>query len=160
MPIKTPKLDDKRYEQLTDEALNRVPAHTPEWENLNESDPGSSLTPGSGEMGGRLNRLIPKRLIWPMLIGAAILGGLGLAVGLLPGNADPAALDPCSPANQTANAVAEATGGASRRIAITSFYIDEKGIIEMDPCATPLGGAGVVEMPDLDDPTRAPSAPP
>jgi hypothetical protein len=43
MPILLPVLDDRNYEQLLDEALRRVPVHTPEWTNLNDSDPGVTL---------------------------------------------------------------------------------------------------------------------
>ncbi|HEX8845928.1 MAG TPA: hypothetical protein VF791_14845 [Pyrinomonadaceae bacterium] len=43
MPITLPNLDDRRFEDLVDEALARIPAHAPEWTNYNESDPGITL---------------------------------------------------------------------------------------------------------------------
>lgn len=43
MPITLPKIDDRRYPQLVDEALARIPVHTPEWTNFNRSDPGVTL---------------------------------------------------------------------------------------------------------------------
>jgi hypothetical protein len=43
MPIQSPNLDDRRYQQLVDEALARIPVHTPEWTNFNPSDPGVTL---------------------------------------------------------------------------------------------------------------------
>lgn len=43
MPLKIPKLDDRNYQKLLDEALARIPVHTPEWTNFNESDPGVTL---------------------------------------------------------------------------------------------------------------------
>jgi hypothetical protein len=43
MPIELPQLDDRRYAQLVDETLARVPVHTPEWTNFNKSDPGVTL---------------------------------------------------------------------------------------------------------------------
>jgi hypothetical protein len=43
MPIQLPNLDDRRYQQLVDEALARIPIHTPEWTNFNQSDPGVTL---------------------------------------------------------------------------------------------------------------------
>ncbi|WP_028079979.1 baseplate J/gp47 family protein [Solimonas soli] len=43
MPIELPSLDDRRYQQLVDETLARVPVHTPEWTNFNKSDPGVTL---------------------------------------------------------------------------------------------------------------------
>lgn len=43
MPIKIPTLDDRRYQDLLDEALARIPVHNPEWTNFNKSDPGVTL---------------------------------------------------------------------------------------------------------------------
>lgn len=43
MPLTIPNLDDRRYQELLDEALSRVPVYTPEWTNFNKSDPGVTL---------------------------------------------------------------------------------------------------------------------
>ncbi len=43
MPLTIPTLDDRRYQQLLDEALARIPVHNPEWTNFNHSDPGVTL---------------------------------------------------------------------------------------------------------------------
>jgi hypothetical protein len=43
MPLQTPSLDDRRYQDLLDEALSRIPVYTPEWTNFNKSDPGVTL---------------------------------------------------------------------------------------------------------------------
>jgi hypothetical protein len=43
MPLTIPTLDDRRYQDLLDEALARIPIHTPEWTNFNQSDPGVTL---------------------------------------------------------------------------------------------------------------------
>jgi hypothetical protein len=43
MPLELPNLDDRRYQELLDEALARIPVHTPEWTNFNQSDPGYTL---------------------------------------------------------------------------------------------------------------------
>src|SRR3954463_1406610 len=43
MPLAPPVIDDRRYQQLVDETLARVPVHTPEWTNFNHSDPGVTL---------------------------------------------------------------------------------------------------------------------
>jgi len=43
MPLTIPTLDDRRYQELLDEALARVPVHNPEWTNFNKSDPGVTL---------------------------------------------------------------------------------------------------------------------
>jgi hypothetical protein len=43
MPLQIPTLDDRRYQDLLDEALARIPVHNPEWKNFNPSDPGVTL---------------------------------------------------------------------------------------------------------------------
>lgn len=43
MPLALTNLDDRRYQELLDEALARVPVYTPEWTNFNKSDPGVTL---------------------------------------------------------------------------------------------------------------------
>jgi hypothetical protein len=43
MPITIPSIDDRRYQDLRDEALRRIPVHNPEWTNFNRSDPGVTL---------------------------------------------------------------------------------------------------------------------
>ena len=43
MPIKIPTLDDRKYQELLDEALARIPVHNPQWTNFNKSDPGVTL---------------------------------------------------------------------------------------------------------------------
>lgn len=43
MPLIIPKIDDRKYQELLDETLARVPIHNPEWTNFNESDPGVTI---------------------------------------------------------------------------------------------------------------------
>jgi hypothetical protein len=43
MPLQLPIIDDRRYQQLLNDSLARVPIHTPEWTNFNQSDPGVTL---------------------------------------------------------------------------------------------------------------------
>src|SRR5215510_5424561 len=43
MPLTIPTLDNRRYQELLDEALARIPVHNPEWTNFNHSDPGVTL---------------------------------------------------------------------------------------------------------------------
>ncbi|HEX8489603.1 MAG TPA: hypothetical protein VF626_01175, partial [Chthoniobacterales bacterium] len=43
MPLQLPSIDDRRYQELLDEALARIPVHNPEWTNFNRSDPGVTL---------------------------------------------------------------------------------------------------------------------
>ena len=43
MTISPPALDDRSFEQLMREVRARIPVHTPEWTNFNESDPGVTI---------------------------------------------------------------------------------------------------------------------
>ena len=43
MPLTIPTIDGRRYQDLVDEALARIPVHNPEWTNFNQSDPGVTL---------------------------------------------------------------------------------------------------------------------
>jgi hypothetical protein len=43
MPLQLPDLDDRRFNDLMAEALVRIPADSPDWTNLNPSDPGITL---------------------------------------------------------------------------------------------------------------------
>ncbi len=43
MPIPEPVFDRRSYRDILNEALARIPAHTPEWTNFNDSDPGVTL---------------------------------------------------------------------------------------------------------------------
>jgi hypothetical protein len=43
MPLDSPVIDDRRFQQLVDETLARARVHTPEWTNFAQSDPGVTL---------------------------------------------------------------------------------------------------------------------
>jgi len=43
MPLPSPILDDRSYQQLRDELIRRIPVYTPEWTDHNPSDPGITL---------------------------------------------------------------------------------------------------------------------
>ena len=43
MPLPTPILDDRSYQQLRDELVARIPVYAPEWTDFNASDPGVTL---------------------------------------------------------------------------------------------------------------------
>ncbi|GAB4525705.1 MAG: hypothetical protein OHK0046_41800 [Anaerolineae bacterium] len=43
MPIQVPNLDDRSFDEILAEAVARIPVHTPEWNNFNDSDPGMTL---------------------------------------------------------------------------------------------------------------------
>lgn len=43
MPLQNIQLDDRTFEQLFAETVARIPVHTPEWTNFNDSDPGITI---------------------------------------------------------------------------------------------------------------------
>ncbi|MCI0584208.1 MAG: putative baseplate assembly protein [Chloroflexi bacterium] len=43
MPLEAPQLDDRRFDDLVDEARRRIARYSPEWTDFNESDPGATL---------------------------------------------------------------------------------------------------------------------
>ena len=43
MPLPQPILDDRSYQQLRDELVQRIPVYAPEWNDFNSSDPGITL---------------------------------------------------------------------------------------------------------------------
>ncbi|MFC4260976.1 putative baseplate assembly protein [Marinobacter lacisalsi] len=43
MTLPTPKLDNRTFKELVDEARDRIPRYTPEWTNFNDSDPGMTM---------------------------------------------------------------------------------------------------------------------
>ncbi len=43
MPLPSPILDDRSYQQIRDELVRRIPVYTPEWTDHNASDPGITL---------------------------------------------------------------------------------------------------------------------
>src|ERR1041385_8992210 len=43
MPLLPPALDDRSFDDLVEEVLSRIPAHTPEWTNPRQGDPGRTM---------------------------------------------------------------------------------------------------------------------
>lgn len=43
MPLEIPKIDDRSYQEILNEALARIRVHNPEWTNWGESDPGVTI---------------------------------------------------------------------------------------------------------------------
>src|SRR5436190_19729600 len=43
MPLQIPLIDGRDFRQIRDQAVARIPVHTPEWNNFNLSDPGMTL---------------------------------------------------------------------------------------------------------------------
>lgn len=43
MPLPAPPQDNRRYQDLVNELVARIPVHTPEWTNFNNADPGITL---------------------------------------------------------------------------------------------------------------------
>src|SRR6476619_3150394 len=64
MSFRPPRLDDRSYDDLVDELIARIPAHTPEWTNPRPGDPGRTLIELFAWLGDTLlyrANLIPER---------------------------------------------------------------------------------------------------
>src|SRR5271166_1496841 len=64
MPLNPPALDDRSFDDLVEELLARIPAHTPEWTSPTPGDPGRTLIELFAWMGDALlyrMNLIPER---------------------------------------------------------------------------------------------------
>ena len=64
MPILPPALDDRGFDDLVQEVVGRIPAHTPEWTNPRPGDPGRTLVELFAWLGDTLlyrANLIPQR---------------------------------------------------------------------------------------------------
>ena len=77
MPIRPPALDDRSFEDLVNELVARIPAHTPEWTNPRPGDPGRTLIELFAWLGDALlyrANLIPERqrLAFLRLLGAPL----------------------------------------------------------------------------------------
>ncbi len=83
MAFETPRLDDRTYNDLVEEAIRRIPLYTPEWTDHNPSDPGITLIELFAWMTDivlyRLNRVPDKHYIKFMEL-----------IGLRLGEAEPA----------------------------------------------------------------------
>jgi predicted phage baseplate assembly protein len=74
MPILPPRLDDRGFDDLLEDLLARIPAHTPEWTNPRLGDPGRTLLELFAFMGDALLyrvNLLPERqrLVFLKLLG-------------------------------------------------------------------------------------------
>lgn len=64
MPIRPPALDDRSFDDLVADLVRRIPAHTPEWTNPREGDPGRTLIDLFAWLGDTIlyrANLIPER---------------------------------------------------------------------------------------------------
>lgn len=74
VPSPTPNLDDRRFDDLVEDMLARIPAHTPEWTHPREGDPGRTLVELFAWLGDTLlyrANLVPERqrLVFLRLLG-------------------------------------------------------------------------------------------
>ena len=77
MPIQPPSLDDRRFDDLVEDLIARIPAHTPEWTNPRLGDPGRTLIELFAWLGDALlyrANLIPERqrLVFLKLLGMGL----------------------------------------------------------------------------------------
>lgn len=64
MPIRPPALDDRGFEDLVADMLRRIPAHTPEWTDVRQGDPGRTMVELFAWLGDTIlyrANLIPER---------------------------------------------------------------------------------------------------
>ncbi|WP_218510748.1 putative baseplate assembly protein [Variovorax sp. dw_308] len=81
MAITPPRLDDRRFDDLVEDLLARIPAHTPEWTNPRLGDPGRTMVELFAWLGDALlyrANLVPERqrLVFQQLLGAPMRGAL------------------------------------------------------------------------------------
>jgi len=77
VPIVAPSLDDRRFDDLVEELLARIPAHTPEWTHPRQGDPGRTMVELFAWLADTLlyrANLIPERqrLVFLKLLGQAL----------------------------------------------------------------------------------------
>lgn len=77
MPLLPPSLDDRRFDDLVEELVARIPAHTPEWTNPRLGDPGRTLIELFAWLGDALlyrANLVPERqrLVFLKLLGMGL----------------------------------------------------------------------------------------
>ena len=77
MPILPPSLDDRRFDDLVEDLIARIPAHTPEWTNPRLGDPGRTLIELFAWLADALlyrANLIPERqrLVFLQLLGIGL----------------------------------------------------------------------------------------
>src|SRR4051812_36618707 len=81
MAITPPRLDDRRFDDLVEDLLARIPAHTPEWTNPRLGDPGRTIVELFAWLGDALlyrANLVPERqrLVFQQLLGAPMRSAL------------------------------------------------------------------------------------
>ena len=79
MAITPPSLDDRRFDDLVDDLIARIPAHTPEWTNPRLGDPGRTLIELFAWLGDALlyrANLVPERqrMVFLRLLGQQLRG--------------------------------------------------------------------------------------
>lgn len=77
MPLLPPSLDDRRFDDLVEELIARIPAHTPEWTHPRQGDPGRTLIELFAWLGDTLlyrANLVPERqrLVFLKLLGMGL----------------------------------------------------------------------------------------
>jgi predicted phage baseplate assembly protein len=101
MPIRPPALDDRSFDDLVNELVARIPAHTPEWTNPRPGDPGRTLIELFAWLGDTIlyrANLIPERqrLAFLHLLGMPLkpaVAARGMVSLLVDDEKNPQALD-------------------------------------------------------------------
>jgi predicted phage baseplate assembly protein len=98
MPLIPPALDDRSYDDLVQDLLANIPAHTPEWTNPQPGDPGRTLLELFAWLADTIlyrANLIPEkqRIAFLKLLGQSMQPAAA-ATGILSLALDPAAVAP------------------------------------------------------------------
>lgn len=101
MPFRPPALDDRSFEDLVTDLIRRVPAHTPEWTQVREGDPGRTLIDLFAWLGDTIlyrANLIPERqrLAFLRLLGVGMRPAVPARGMIQLSVADPAAVAPAN----------------------------------------------------------------
>ncbi|MGB8908514.1 MAG: putative baseplate assembly protein [Candidatus Cybelea sp.] len=99
MPLIPPALDDRSYDDLVQDMLANIPAHTPEWTNPQPGDPGRTLIELFAWLADTIlyrANLIPERqrIAFLKLIGQSLMPAAA-AQGIVALSLDPSATTPC-----------------------------------------------------------------
>jgi hypothetical protein len=117
MPLIPPSLDDRSYDDLVQDLLANIPAHTPEWTNPQPGDPGRTLLELFAWLADTIlyrANLIPERqrIAFLKLLGEPMQAAAA-ATGLLSLSLDPASVTPVgiiAPANISGSVPFETLG--------------------------------------------------
>jgi hypothetical protein len=145
VPLIPPALDDRAYDDIVQDMLDNIPAHTPEWTNPQPGDPGRTLIELFGWLADTIlyrANLIPERqrIAFLHLLGQSMQPAAA-AKGLVSLSLDPASLAPiavAAPATLTGAAPFETLGDIDLLPVTAQAYIKVPLTADQTSAAMPL----------------------